>query len=381
MNYYFYLITVSNYPFCIVSFRIIMTDKKESRKRNRASLEPLKVTIQNDTAERDYVRVIQVEPVSNDTLLSVFVHHFIYDYSSIIGVHRVADYVARITDNVVFIYLTSAKEYRQLLAVRHMMVEGRHVNITDPDLLIGCARYVIPFAVGTEADIQKSPMPMSLFGFRTLPTVTTFYVIAVLQELEQQYTTTGFKLAYCERMKTTRNFGFATFISREMALELNGKQFYVMTDRIEAKLPNATPVLIHKSKSYLLHNGRCDLSDAIREANWLHANILDPTKPMHPTTQEPVAGPSGIANSVNRSAGRPLEASGSNLPINRNGRLPSVIVRVPMQHESNSNTTNRDMNSRVVRYNTPPASPELSLGEDYDLDEEGELHTAKKQRK
>ena len=137
-----------------------MTDKKDSRKRTRADLESLKVTIQNDSTERDEVRVIQIEPVPIKILLSDFLHHFIVDYSTIIGIHRVADYTARIMDNVVFIYLTSAREYRQLLALNQMMLEGRQVNITDPELISGCARYLVPFAVGAEYDIRKSPMPI-----------------------------------------------------------------------------------------------------------------------------------------------------------------------------------------------------------------------------
>ena len=348
-----------------------MSDEKVSRKRSRASLEPLRITIKNDLAERDYVRIIQIEPVSNELLLSEFLQHFINDYNTIIGVHRVADYTARIIGNVIFMYLTSAREYRKLLSTRRMMIDGRTVNIKDPDLISGCARYIIPFAVETESNISNAPIPMSLFGFRTLPTITTFYVIEVLRELELQHTTTGFRLAYCERLQTTRNFGFATFISRQVALQLNERQFYVLTDRIQAKLPNATPVLIHKSKSYLLRNGRCDLSDAIREANWLHVNLADPTVPLHSIIQELEPGPSGIANKNNKNNNcspiRPPEVSDNNSSV-RDIELLSGIERNSLQHDSNNKS----------KFNE---SDELSLGEDYDMDEEGELHTEKKQRK
>lgn len=354
-----------------------MTDKKESRKRTRASLESLKVTIQNNNTEPDRVRIIQIEPVSKKILLSDLLHHFIVDYSTIIGIHRVADYTARILDNVVFIYLTSAREFRQLLASSQMMLEGRQVNITDPDLISGCARYLVPFAVGAEYDIRNSPTPMSLFGFRQLGTVSTFYVIAVLRALEPQYTTTGFRLAYCDKMRMTRNFGFATFISRYVALQLNEQQFYVMSDRIEVKLPNATPVLIHRSKSHLIHRNRCDLTDEIREANWLHANLADPTLPFHPIVQEAQPESSGNGNHS------PIQASSATRdnPLDRPIEYSSGILKTSGQSDSNSTSRRLEGYAVVIRHNTPPASPELSLGEDYELDEEGELHRHKKQRK
>jgi hypothetical protein len=353
-----------------------MSSQKESRKRTRAQLESLKITIQNKVVEQDKMRVVQIEPVSNKTLLSEFLHEFIIDCSTIIGVHRVADYNARITDSVVFIYITSYREYKQLIDQRTMILEGRVVNITDPELISGSARYLVPFAVGAEVDIHSSPMPMALFGFRQLFATSTFYVIAVLRVLEQEHLTTGFRLAYCERARMTRNFGFATFISRMVALQLNEKQFYVLTDRIEAKLPNSTPVLIHVSKEYLIRQNRCDLTDEVREANWLHANLADPTLPIHPIEQNVQPETSGIVNASHSRAHSPIrapQASSSN-PSSRPMELSSNIRRNPVQRNPNEV-------DNVIRHNTPPASPDISIGDDYDIDEEGDLQIAKKQRK
>ena len=354
-----------------------MSKQKESRKRTRASLESLKITIQNDVVEQDKVRTVQLEPICKKTLLSDLLHEFIVECSTIIGIHRVADYNARIIDNVVFIYLTSAREYQFLIDKRQMMLEGRVVNITDPELISGRARYLVPFAVGAEYDIRNSPMPMALFGFRQLATTSTFYVIAVLRVLEQEYNTTGLRLAYCERTRLTRNFGFATFISRMVALQLHERQFYVLTDRIEAKLPDSTPVLIHKSKGYLIRQNRCDLTDEVREANWLHANLADPSLPLHPVEQVAQPEASGSGNATQSRARSPIrapQATNSNLASRPMG-ISSIIRKVPAQRSNNQGE------STVIRHNTPPASPELSIGDDYDFDEEGDLQVSKKQRK
>lgn len=355
-----------------------MSKQKESRKRTRASLESLKITIQNDVVQQDKVRTVQLEPICKKTLLSDLLHEFIVECSTIIGIHRVADYNARIIDNVVFIYLTNAREYQLLIDKRQMMLEGRVINITDPELISGRARYLVPFAVGAEYDIRHSPMPMALFGFRQLAATSTFYVIAVLRVLEQEYNTTGLRLAYCERTRLTRNFGFATFISRMVALQLHERQFYVLTDRIEAKLPDSTPVLIHKSKGYLIRQNRCDLTDEVREANWLHANLADPTLPLHPIQQlTPFEAPESSNATQNRAHSpiRPPQATYSNL-ASRPMELSSTIRRVPIQRSGDNQGE-----STVIRHNTPPASPELSIGDDYDIDDDGDLQVYKKQRK
>ena len=384
-----------NFEFLVIgnSRIIIMLSRTESRKRIRAPTNPTRDEtneLSKEVYEPNKVRVIQLDPILNNMLLSRLLYEFIVEFNTIVGVHRVADYDAKITDNMVFIYLTNHKEFLELLKRRMILIEGRVVNIKDPEMIPGRARYIVPFAIGSDYDIRSTPMPMALFGFRQLPASTTFYVIAVLTALEQRYNTTGFRLAYCDKKKTTRNFGFATFISRAVALQLYEQRFYVLNDVIEAKLPDSVPVLIHKSKANLIENNRCELTEEVREANWLHANLADITKPMRPVAAtDQYELPEIQLNeqqqnlpSRDHSPIRAPEATNSHEDSSSKIQEPQPSTSKDSSHHNMKITFKyNERDGQVIRHITPPASPTLSIGEDYGFDEEGELQIPSKKRK
>jgi hypothetical protein len=294
------------------------------------------------TKTRNSTQVVKLEGVSNKMLLSRLVHEFMVEFTSIIGVHRVADYVAGIKDNVVFLYLTNPKEYKELLERRKIMIDGNVITMTNPQFIAGRANYTIPFGPASDYDMRMTPPSMGLFGCRQLPVTTTFYVVAVLRQLEHQYPVTGFKLAFCERRQLTRNFGFATFLTRKGAFSLYGKRLNIMGDDIEIKLPDAMPLLISKEYEELIINNRCEFSEEIRKMNWLNVNFTDTSLPMRPLSKGEIFSPPPITQPPVKEPVHPIE-------------------------------TRPETSNEVIRHNSPPASPEMSIGNDYEIDEDGVL--------
>lgn len=308
-------------------------------RNNRAR--DLVVSIKNQPIGPQSIRILKLEGVSNNIALSRLVHELIVEVSTIIGCHRVADYEAQICDSIVFLYLTSEKEFNALLSLDYLLIEGCIINISDPKLIYGHAKYIIPYGTASSYDMRMSPHPMGLFGFRQLPTTTTFYVIAVLRELEQEGNITGFRLAFCERRKVTRNFGFVTFLNRQNAFKILNKKLNIMGDEIEVKLPTGMPFLIEEDRKHLLANNRCEFSEDIRTSNWLNVNFLNRALPM-----------------------RPLPFGQIFQPVNAE---PIAEPPQPKPRCFPSSTP------KVIKHDTPPASPTLSIGEDYELDDDGIL--------
>jgi hypothetical protein len=275
-------------------------------------------------------------------LLSRLVHEFMVEVTSIIGVHRVADYVAFLKDSVVFLYLTNPMEYKKLLERKTIMLDGNVITMSDPKLIAGRATYTVPFGPASDYDMRMTPPSMGLFGCRQLPVTTTFYVVAVLRQLEHQYPVTGFKLAFCERRQLTRNFGFATFLTRKGAFSLYGKRLNIMGDDIEINLPDAMPLLISKEYEELIFNNCCKLTEEIRKLNWLNVNFTDQSLPMRPLRKGETFNPPPKAQPPVKETVHPVE-------------------------------TRPETSNQVIRHNSPPASPELSIGNDYEIDEDGVL--------
>ena len=304
----------------------------------------LVVSVKNPPKEPKSIKVLKLEGVSNNITLSHLIHEFIVEVSTIVGCHRVADYEAQICDGTVFLYLTSEKEYNALLNQEYYIIEGCIINITDPKLIYGHAKYTTPYGTASQYDMRMSPHPMGLFGFRQLPITTTFYVIAVLRELEQEGSITGFRLAFCETRKVSRNFGFVTFLSRINAFKILNKQFNIMGDLVEVKVPTGMPFLISEDRQHLLSNNRCEFSEEIRQSNWLNVNFLNPALPMRPLAFGQSFQPPASVQSVETV--QPPEAKPRCMPSN-----------IP----------------KVIKHDTPPASPTLTIGDDYEIDENGVL--------
>ena len=301
-------------------------------------------SIKNPPKQEGKIHVLRLDGVSNNIVLSRLIHEFVVEASSIIGCHRVADYDAQINDSIVFLYMTNEKEFNDFVSRDFFIIDGCIIAVTDPHLIYGQAKYTIPFATASNHDMRMSPHPIGLFGFRQLPTTTTFYVIAVLKELEQEGTVTGFKLAFCERRQLTRNFGFATFLSRVNAFKVCGKQLNIVGDVVEVKLPTGMPFLVSEDRKHLVANHKCEFSEEIRAANWLNVNFVDATVPVRPLPFGEVFNPP---------------------PSN-----PSIQ---PQQKPQAKPRRMASDTPAVIRHDTPPASPTLSIGDDYEIDENGIL--------
>ncbi|KAG5673271.1 hypothetical protein PVAND_003332 [Polypedilum vanderplanki] len=229
------------------------------------------------------IRTIQCSGVDKEIPLSSFINEFKNEINSIIGAHRVFDYDSGIALDIVFIYLTDAREWNQLLSKSKFMINGKIIWLQCSNMIYGKADFNKPYETATTEELKSVPHPVALFGFRKLPTMSTFYVIAVLRQFEQLSKVTGFRLAHSEKCKVTRNFGFLTVASKIEVLDLiQLKNFNVIGDAIIAKLPFACPVLIHELHADLVTKNRCKLTPEIRRLNWLHANVSNSNEPVHP---------------------------------------------------------------------------------------------------
>lgn len=314
---------------------------------------------------------LQLENVSNRAKLSEILRTIVTDYKTITGIIRVADYNQKLLDSVVFLQFYDNKEAECLLATGSLFLFGQLVRISNPYLVQGRVPFSFTYNVGEEDPRNGIPVPMAVFNFNDkAESNTTIHLIKVLEAFEFHTTITSFRFAFNHKRHIIRKFGTITFLNRRDALTAQVNEYNIMGNKLEIKIPQSFPVLLHNSLAGLLLNGQGEFSSNIRDNNWYHANLADDLLPQHPIpkTLEVQTSPE-VANIP-----LPPEPVNPIVPSNSRQLLDEAFAIANIGEEIGR------LNSDFFIV-TPPPSPVLSLGGNEDFDELiKEVPTSKKRK-
>lgn len=316
-------------------------------------------------------RTVQLENVSNRMKLSEILRTIVTEFKSIVGIIRVADYNQKLLDSVVFLQFHDNKEAERLLETGSLFLFGQLVRISNPYLVHGRVPFSFSYNAEEEDPRNGIPVPMAVFNLNDkAESNTTIHLIKVLEAFEFHSTITSFRFAFNHKRHIIRKFGTITFLNRRDAVCAQVNEYFIMGNKLEVKVPQSFPVLLHNSLAGLLLNGQGEFSSTIRDNNWYHANLADDSRPQHPipTTLEVQTSPE-VANIP-----LPPEPAEPIAPQNSRQLLDEAFAIANIGEEIGR------LNSDFF-IATPPQSPVLSIGGNEDFEEFiNETPAAKKRR-
>jgi hypothetical protein len=218
---------------------------------------------------------ILIEGLDASMKLSEVVKELAPQWTSIVAIYRVHDYVKRINSENLILSLMCDDEFAVAVAARHEINAADDYKILFPDLLDGTGYFPTNFAAIDEERVELDPKPLYVFDMPKQTAGTSKYLAKVLETLEGLADVTGFKWNLAKNNKSTRNFGFALLNDKNAVLRLAGQRITVDRDSIRLNSCNSTTVLIHASRRELLnHENKAILSPGLSRANWLHADVV-----------------------------------------------------------------------------------------------------------
>jgi hypothetical protein len=227
------------------------------------------------------IRVAQLDSVNKRVPLSSIIERLVAEFRSIIGIARVFDYQHNLPENVVFLYLMNGIEFNQLMEVGQLLLEGRIVKVSSPDVVMTSAQYPASFEELNTPDNAAHPWSIALHKMNISLREPTADMISILQTFEARGTVTGLILGYEPRRRIARDFGFVLFNKYDQVRALIGTSVRIRDRQVVIRAPKAAPVLIakHGYESLLNSNhtedGRLIWSGAVKAANWLNTNLAE----------------------------------------------------------------------------------------------------------
>lgn len=311
---------------------------------------------------------VQVENISNRHKLSEILRSYVTEFKSIVGIVRVADYNHKLLDSVVFLQFHDRKEAQLMLDIQSQFILGQLVIYSNPHVVQGRVPFKFNYDSEEEAPANGIPIPMALFNLNTkAESNSTIHLIKVLESFEFSSKITSCRFAFDHKRHIIRNFANLTFLNRRDALNAQQTEHWIIGNKLEVKVPKSFPVLLHNALAGLLTNGTAEFSSMVRDNNFYHANIADPTRQKYPvpTTMD--------VNQCPDIADIPLPPEPLVQPNSRQV-LDEAFAIANVGQEIDR------LNSNYF-INTPPQSPVLSIGGNEDFEElDKEISSSKRRR-
>ncbi|KAG5673309.1 hypothetical protein PVAND_003369 [Polypedilum vanderplanki] len=316
------------------------------------------------------VTAIQLE-CSNQIYLSTILRSLDMYYNSIIGIIRVADYRAKIYDSTVFVYFTDTFEVESVIQRERLLIGGQIVKISHPSLVVANANIINNYTNMEMKEIAANGFTCAIavmnlkINKAESNTVNTMKFVEILEKQER---ITGFKFAYCERSHFARNFGtLLTFHPSIME-----KKFKFNGVNVTLEIPRSIPILIYHTHSNLLKNKRCSVTPYICTLNYLHANLADPSRSIHPV----LADASWIERCCQKGDTKPIHNEAIKL-LNNGLRLAERekpgMLRLIIHATNSGRAVEKAHEELNVEISDISSDDKLSIGDDYELTEEGEI--------
>lgn len=314
------------------------------------------------------VRVLLLERIAPRINLSRILHSLIAGYTQISGIARVADYQHRLRDDCCFLYVCDGNEYIDLLNSGSFHVDGQIVQVSAPHIVPINAKLSMPSSSYPANLMVQCPPSMGLFNLRINIGSPINMVISALEAFETTKAVTGMIIPFDIKRKRPRNFGFMLMLSRVEMLESLGGSPIIQGQRVQIKPAKAIPALIHEiTANEIIRRGPINnaflWNEEIMNANWLKANIggAEPIRPRVslPDFVPPPADP--IQPFISAPNLEPQPTTSKTIPQSKPAE-PNAPT---------SNTVNQIKTTEPVILQ--PASPTLSIGDNYELTEDGDL--------
>jgi len=314
------------------------------------------------------VRVLLLEKIAPRINLSRILHSLIAGFSQITGIARVCDYQHRLRDDSCFIYFCDGNEYINLLALGSFHVDGQLVQVSAPHIVSINAKLSMPSSSYPPHLMIQCPPSMGLFNLRVNAGSPINTVISALEAFETTNSVTGMIIPYDIKRKRPRNFGFMLMLSRVQMLEALGGSPIIQGQQIQVKPAKAVPALIHEiTANEIIRRGPINnaflWNEEIMNANWLKANIggHEPIRPRVslPDFVPPVDHVQPFISAPN------LEPQ----PSTANSVPQSKPIAEPNLPTGNIIPQDKPIEPVILQ----PASPTLSIGDNYELTEDGDL--------
>ncbi|KAG5666438.1 hypothetical protein PVAND_014466 [Polypedilum vanderplanki] len=188
---------------------------------------------------------------------------------SLVFAHRITDCEKKIISNEVFIGLHDVTQY---LALKEM----QRISIREVECEIDFIEFVNSSATRAINQNQNNlPTVMCIQPLKIVFALTSIYLQALVEELEQAGTVIGFSLNYDNREKRSRTFGFASFFPDATTEELANKTFTVDLLPIHLKEASSVPVVVSGANRSLIEGKNLIYEGDIPMANWLFTQLED----------------------------------------------------------------------------------------------------------
>jgi hypothetical protein len=316
------------------------------------------------------VRVLLLEKIAPRINLSRILHSLIAGFTSVIGIARVADYNHRLRDDSCFIYFCDGNEYLNLLALGTFHVDGQLVAVSAPHIVPINAKLSMPSSSYPPHLMAQCPPSMGLFNLRLNIGSPIIMVLSALEAYEASNSVTGMIVAYDIKRKRPRNFGFMMMLSRVQMLEALGGSPIIQGQKVQVRPAKAVPALIHEiTANEIIRRGPINnaflWTEEIMNANWLKANIGG-GEPIRPRVSLPDFVPPPAQPAIQPFISEPT--------LQPQPSTSKAVTQPKPVAEPNSATTNAVPHSIPTEPTTlQPASPTLSIGDNYELTEDGDL--------
>lgn len=147
-------------------------------------------------------------------------------------------------------------------------MEGSYVKISTAKLLYESAE-----AGPGSHTVPGAPQSLFLTGLEKRNIETTHYLREIAKLFVSHGTITGVRICHNSKIKKSRTFGFAHFISKATVDDLDGRNFKLFDYEVKASRTHKIPLLIHVDYAEMLDNGPLMWNNQVRGLSLLNKDI------------------------------------------------------------------------------------------------------------
>lgn len=213
--------------------------------------------------------VLKFNRVPTDWALSDIIEALKSRVKSIVYIHRVADYNRTLLDKDIFLGLHDEVEYLALKEIGKIKIREIEIEMEFLGWEIASAQITT-----YESNREALPGVVRLIPLKEVFNVTTFYLLGLLKNLEaMSAAVVGIGVLYDTRLKKSRPFGFASFLTKLAAEVQLNTEFTVDGLKVRIEDANTVPIVVSSNNNVLIKRKPVKWTSEIKMANWLTSDI------------------------------------------------------------------------------------------------------------
>lgn len=321
---------------------------------------------------------------------------------TIVAMFRAADYHEEILDTEVFTYIIDKEEAEILVGKDSFMIGGRISQVSKVNAIAGIAEFPVDIGGPDGSSCTRAPYPVAIFKLKPVPRFLLsvnirqllFVHERIVHGLNDQKSITGMRLIYDETEKRSRSFGFLSVLTRMQMRACLYKDRFFQGVRIKTDYTNVTQVLLPQKFSHLFNERhRCEMTPEVIRENLLNFDIrsIRVTFPIVPTASSTsIVNPESFSNVQNAEKEGisymqspeededKLSAYTPPLPYGIFSSQPAIDISEGILKKAEKKIVKKAGKRKYVKFDTEidnlsTSVSGLSLGDDYTIDESGEI--------